>query len=171
MLQAFNRELYLINNRKQLIGLAPKIVAIIIFDKLIRDYQGKIITPTPIIQNANNDTSINQSNQNEIIGTKKGEEAITKTTDQIQTTTFEFNEEKNAPSEVPIIKNSQVDTYNNIPNIQQTQTEPIEQSKGKKRILVPSDNNNTGFIKFGTIILFASSLILTLVSLALLIAA
>lgn len=176
MLQAFYKELYAINNKSNLIGLPPKQIAMYLFDNLIIHCPSN----SPIIKeetikneddkieqnllnnqintlnkdylvDTNNNIAINQNNTNDIIGIQKNEEGLIEGVNKLETQTYEFDDKKNMPSEVPVIENGM----------------KLTRKPPKKRIF---DDNNQGFIKVGTLILFISSLILTITSLALLIA-
>ena len=179
MQQAFYKELYSSNDKVNLIGLPPKQVAMKLFDKLIIHCNSKrpevrenleLNQATTIEQNllnnqinnsqeeylvdSFNNIAINKNNNEDVIGITKNEDGQLEGVNKLQTETYEYNEEKNIPSEVPVIENGK----------KLTKT---------KRYLAPSSkipDNNDGFIKIGTIILFGLSFILTIFSLILLIA-
>lgn len=173
MLELFQMEFNTIQDKSKLSNLTPKQVATVLFDKIINDTQSKPMENNFDVNNLNNNpqntveqnvlnNAVNQKDESYVVD-KENNIAVNKEDNTImaverdnnnnivlneaQAQTYEYNEEKGQPQEVP------------------TQV----QENVKKRVLVPP-KNDYGFIKVGTIILFAMSFILTIISLVLLIA-
>lgn len=172
MLQIFELELKTVDKTK-LINIDNKFVAKILFDKIILDlpsqkmvkkHEQELVEENKREQNLlNNETKIEDNNylydqNNNIAYNEINNNVIAVTTN---------------PNGEIIAENAEVATNNFDPNTQQPQqAETIQQSKGKRKILVPAKNpiENHGFIKFSTLLLFTASLVLTIASLVLLIA-
>ena len=172
MLELFQMEFNTIQDKNKLANLTPKQVATVLFDKIISDTNSKPMENNFDVNNLNSNpqntveqnvlnNAINQKDESYIID-KENNIAVNKEDNTVmaverdnnnivlneaQAQTYQYNEEKGQPQEVP------------------TQV----QQNVKKRVLVPP-KNDYGFIKVGTIILFAMSFILTIISLVLLIA-
>ena len=173
MLELFQMEFNTIQDKSKLSNLTPKQVATVLFDKIINDTQSKPMENNFDVNNLNNNpqntveqnvlnNAVNQKDESYVVD-KENNIAVNKEDNTImaverdnnnnivlneaQAQTYEYNEEKGQPQEVP------------------TQV----QENVKKRVLVPP-KNDYGFIKVGTIVLFAMSFILTIISLVLLIA-
>ena len=173
MLELFQMEFNTIQDKSKLSNLTPKQVATVLFDKIINDTQSKPMENNFDVNNLNNNpqntveqnvlnNAVNQKDESYLVD-KENNIAVNKEDNTImaverdnnnnivlneaQAQTYEYNEEKGQPQEVP------------------TQV----QENVKKRVLVPP-KNDYGFIKVGTIILFAMSFVLTIISLVLLIA-
>lgn len=167
MLMVFQAELKTIDP-KMLSGLNEKQVSKIIFEKIIRDLPSQIMIEVPKKANenkleksvSNNQTNLIDPNNNitldpieDKITTVEKENGVYKV-DTPEVTTNNYNSETGMPSETQT----------------QVQASEISKTVGKRRVLAPPKNNDLGFIKIGTILLFGLSFILTFISLLLIIA-
>lgn len=171
MLQVFEMELKTVDKSK-LANLDPKMVATILFDKIIID-----LPPAEKMEKTHEEEQNKEENKQEqnILNNQIADESDNYLVDKtnniavntIDNTTIAI---ENAENGQIIANETEVNTYNFDPTAgQPSQVETQIQSQGKKRVLAPP-KNDYGFIKIGTIILFGLSFILTIISLILLIA-
>lgn len=170
MKQVFEMELKTIDKTK-LTNLEPKMVATIIFDKIIIDLPSEKMAKTHEEEQNKEENIQEQTMLNNQIAEQSDNYLVDKTNniavDPINNTTIAIENNENGQL---VANEAEVNTYNFDPALgQPSQVETQIQSQGKKRVLAPP-KNNYGFIKIGTIVLFGLSFVLTIISLVLLIA-